>query len=235
MASPAPSEATTPPTFGIISEGPADFTVIRFVLAGYFDDPDLEPRQLQPLDGQAGGWTEVLRFLESDKFLPALEYNRFLIVHIDTDCCEEVHFGVARKVGDHERSPAEMIAAVRERLIAAIGREKFAAVAHRIIFAIAVESTECWLLPLYWNDNRKGKTTNCLGTLNEQLAVKEKFTIDVERKNVKYYQRIAKPLRKPKILRQTAIENPSFKVFLDNLEAIFGSPGSADATAVASG
>lgn len=101
MTSTAPPQAT--PTFGLISEGPSDFVVIRHVLAGLLATPDVTLNALQPITDATGGlktpggWVEVLRFCGSSRFEAAFQFNDYLIVQIDADVCEERGFDVPRR------------------------------------------------------------------------------------------------------------------------------------------
>jgi hypothetical protein len=217
------------PSFAVIAEGPSDFEVLRHVLAGFFSDPDIIVVQLQPaVDATSGrsspgGWYEVFRFIGSDKFVGAFERADFVVVQIDTDVCEEPHFGVSRRGPDgREREVEEMVAATRERLIKEIGAANYARFAARLVFAVAVDSIECWLLPLYYTDKRRGKTTNCLGSLNEALGAREGFSIDVEKKQVKYYLKILRPLAKRKMVDSCAPHNASFQAFVVTLASLQG-------------
>jgi hypothetical protein len=210
------------PTFSVVAEGPSDFWILKFALGGYFNNKDIVVDPLQPKPGTIGGWTEVLRFLGSEEFLPAFEYKDYVVIHIDTDCCDATHFDVPKRHADGRVLEVdELVTAVRERLIAAIGATRFELVANRVVFAIAVDSTECWMLPFYWTDGRRAKTVNCLRSLNEQLST-QGFGIDPEKKDVRYYQRIGKQLLKPKPLREKAVHNPSFRILFENLDRVFG-------------
>ncbi len=40
---------------------------------------------------------------------------------------------------------------------------------------------ECWLMPLYYNDNRAGKITGCLSTINTALTKQNKATLSKPR------------------------------------------------------
>ncbi|HQZ26395.1 MAG TPA: hypothetical protein PLD18_13940, partial [Flavobacterium sp.] len=91
----------------------------------------------------------------------------------------------------------------------------------KIIFAISVHSIECWLLPIYYTDNKKSKMVNCLGTLNSKLNIVEGFTIDENNKNFTYYEKISKIYSKRKKLILYYKLNPSFKIFIDDLENLF--------------
>ena len=97
-----------------------------------------------------------------------------------------------------------------------IGEELFKKIEKKIIFAISVHSTECWLLPLYYSDNRKGKIVNCLNTLNEALK-KGNFTIDSKNKMPQYYEIVSKKLLKHKTLMKIYKHNPSLKTFIEEI------------------
>lgn len=224
------------PTFAVVAEGPTDFLILRRIVASMFSDPDIVVVQLQPAIDETsgasspGGWFEVLRYIGSERLAGAFERSDFVIVHIDTDVCEEVRFGVPRREGDgRERSVAEMIDLTRQRLIAEIGEEVWARFQTRVIFAIAVESIECWLLPIYWTDGRRSKTVNCLQSLNEKLSAKEKFSIDPEKSGVqKYYIKILNHWRKSQEVESASKHNPSFTAFVAALASIRPSDSGAE-------
>ena len=109
-----------------------------------------------------------------------------------------------------------MIGRVKEALIARMGQGFYEAYSQRILFAIAVQSIECWLLPLLFSDNKKAKTSNCLGTLNQGLARSKNFTIDAKRPD--YYDIISSEYIKRKKLMAVYSFNPSLRVFVDDLE-----------------
>ena len=61
---------------------------------------------------------------------------------------------------------------VKERLLKNISPEVQEKYEGRIIFAICINEIECWLLPLYYSDNNRCMTNNCIYTLNQALAKK---------------------------------------------------------------
>ena len=220
-----------PPIFGLVSEGPNDHVVIRHVLAGFYDAPDVVLNPLQPVTDRTGGlqtpggWVEVLRFCASGRFEEAFQFNQDLIVQIDTDVCEESGFGVPRRdAAGRDLSPVEMVESVRARIEQSIGPAVLERRKEHILFAICVESIECWLLPLYWTDSRREKTVNCLGTLNEKLSRQEGFSIDPQDKHAVYYRRICKPYAKRRVLLDACRHNPSFTRFVAQLPPDQGAP-----------
>jgi hypothetical protein len=216
------------PTFAVVAEGPTDFLILRRIVASIFNDPDIVVDQLQPAIDETsgasspGGWFEVFRYIGSERLAGTFERSDFVIVHIDTDVCEEVHFGVSRREGDgRERTVAEMIELTRQRLIEEIGQEVWARFQGRVIFAIAVESIECWLLPIYYADGRRSKIVNCLQSLNNVLSAREGFSIDPEKSGVqKYYIKILRHLRKTQSVEDASKHNPSFTAFVGALSSL---------------
>jgi len=89
----------------------------------------------------------------------------------------------------------------------------------QIIFAIAVHSIECWLLPLYYTNQTRAKTKNCLDTLNRQLKKADGFSINPSQKNPRYYETISKKYCKHKTLVSLYKANPSLRIFVEAIEA----------------
>ena len=91
--------------FGVIAEGPTDQTVIENILLGYFEDQEDEPdiQSIQPprplTRHRPAGWTLVFKSLERKDHEGALQYNDYLVIHIDTDVQEEPGFDVPRREG----------------------------------------------------------------------------------------------------------------------------------------
>jgi hypothetical protein len=218
-------KAQGPPSFALIAEGPSDHIVLTHLLAAYFQDPDIVANPLQPPSAQIpGGWTEVLRYCSSPRLERAFVDNDFVVIQIDTDVCEEVGFGVPRRgaTGD-ELAPDALADAVTHFLISRLPPTVYERFADRIIFAVCVDSIECWLLPLYYNDGRRSKTAHCLGSLNQQLSIQEKFSIDQANKQTRYYENImrSKKCGKRKTLEGIAAENPSLTRFIRALDGHF--------------
>ncbi len=214
--------------FGFITEGVTDQIVIENILNGYFDTYDIEINELQPPRDRTdknrvesyGGWTLVFEYCKSKRFREAFPYHDYIIVQIDTDTSEEKHYDISKRdKNGKELTPSELIQKVTEKFRGLIGEEFFDANKDKIIFAISVHSVECWLLPIYYKDNRKSKTENCLKTLNRGLQKKEDFTIDPGNKgHSDYYERVSKFYCKKKNLMKCYKENPSLKIFIEEIE-----------------
>ena len=137
-----------------------------------------------------------------------------VIVQIDTDVCQD--FGVIRVDGNgRELEPSELIEKVKETLIDRIGPEFYQAVAYKILFAITVDSIECWLLPLHYTDGRAIKYKNCVDTLNQKLQA-DGWTIG--HKNDRVYEELSRPFKKKKELILASKKQVSLKHFITELD-----------------
>ncbi len=227
------------PSFAIISEGMTDFVVIENILGGYFSTSD-EEVVANPVDlsidatsmGRGpppGGWTLVLRALRQGKHREALQNNDYVIVHIDTDVAEEPGYDVPRRDADGQvLSPEELIEKVQCRLIAEMGPESHALCAKQIIFAIAVDSIECWLLPLLYEGEaaKKAKIAGCLEAAERKLRRMNRPLLSTATgKSVASYDGESRDYTKHRKLMEHRDENPSLGVFVKNLEVLSGHLG----------
>jgi hypothetical protein len=210
-------------SFALVTEGLTDQIALETILLGYYSDDDLEVRPLQPMrdvtdlsrQGSFGGWELVLEYcLRTDILNEALAFNDYLIFQIDTDCAEHKNFGVALTDGGADRSATEVIKDVREILIQKIGLELFEEQKHRIFFAIAIHSLECWLLPLHASDARSAKKTK---------ACEAHLTRALQRKDVLYakdadcYEKLVKGYSKRETIDLHRSKSESFDIFLRSL------------------
>lgn len=213
------------PSFALVTEGITDQIIIENILIGFFNDPDLEVNPLQPLRDETdknrainpGNWHKVLEYCASEEFRGAFQFNDYVIVQIDTDVAADYDVSDRNEEGS-EFSDEDMYRRVREKLIAQIEPEFYANYASHILFAVSVQSIECWLLPLFFTDNKKSKTVNCLNTLNQGLKTKKPYSIDSDKKNPRYYEDISVEYVKHKRLMALYHFNPSLAVFIQELE-----------------
>ncbi len=210
--------------FAIIAEGITDQIIIDDILAGYFKSEDISITYFQPSQDQTdinksgnyGGWSQVFEHCKPEHLARAFQLNQYMIIQIDTDVSDE-YYGVPHQNENGELSVGEIIELVTEKFKIIIGEEFYSKYHERIIFAIAVHSTECWLLPFYYTDSKKSKIKSCLSTLNQALT-KEGFTIDPNNKNPDYYRKISRKYWKEKDSIQLCTINPSFEIFIEQIE-----------------
>lgn len=218
-------------TFGIIAEGITDQIVIENILIGYFAEEDEEPfvTYVQPLldrTGQSsvpapGGWGLVLEYLKRGEHLNALQYHDYLILQIDTDVSEQAGYDVPWRAGGRELDPVELAGRVIEKLKSIIGHDVCAENGHRILFAVAVHGIECWLLPLFFTNNKAAKVTGCLQAANNERRKKNLTPLskaDGEDKDPRSYRDASLPYQDHKTLLRFSKKNPSLCAFVEQLE-----------------
>lgn len=217
-------------TVGLISEGITDHIVIRHVISGYLNNDDILVSELQPTKDEnnnysSGNWDQVLKYCKSNDFRDGLIANPSLhiVIHLDSDVfrsqevSEEYRFEFNKKDGT-ELNSEEVIHEIINVIIQAISQEVYSRFSERILFAIAVNETECWFLPFYGVKNIRTKEVNCLGSINKIINPKFNFTIN--KKEPKYYTKLLKPFLKHKEFKKVYHLNESLRLFciqLDNL------------------
>jgi hypothetical protein len=212
--------------FGVIAEGPTDQTVIENILLGYFEDQEDEPdiRYIQPprpLTETPAGWGLVFKSLERKDHEGALQYNDYLVIHIDTDVQEETGFDVPRREKGKVLSVSDRVDRVITRLKQDIDTGFYQANAHRILFAIAVDTIECWLLPLLYDNNKAAKTTGCLESANRALRKANQDALSAGmNKFIRAYEKASSGYRKRKTLIELHDKNPSLQLFIEQLETL---------------
>ena len=210
-------------TFGVIAEGPTDQIVIENILLGYFQDQEEEPavqpiQPPRPLTETPGGWGHVFKSLEHRDYEGALQYNDYLVIHIDTDVQEE--FKVPRQEGGKLLLVSERVDRVIARLEQDIDPGSYKANAHRILFAIAVDTIECWLLPLLYDDQKAAKTTGCLESANQALRRADQNALSSAQNKFRAYDKASSGYRKRKTLIALRDKNPSLGLFIRQLDTL---------------
>ena len=206
--------------FHLVTKGPTNQAVLKYILAKYYANPDIDVRQVQPntdsTDAEAhfGGWVKIFKYCSSPDMTTILEVDGYVIIQIDTDVCED--YGVKKREGANDNTTEQIIQGTKAIIIHKIGTKLYERYKSKIVFAICHESMECWLLPLYFNDNSRTKTYNCCNKLNQEL-IKEGFTIDIEHKKVPYYHKICKKIKNRVQIESMCVFNAGFQQFIQEL------------------
>jgi len=210
-------------TFALITEGITDQVVLAAILQGHYraSECEVEVVPVQPArdqtdisrQGAFAGWEKVLEACNSpDVIRAALAFNDYLIVQIDTDVGQEVNFGLALTHEGVALDTDTLVASAR-----ALIQQRFSAlwndVADRVVFAICVHSLECWLLVEHGQAGRNAETLNCFDRLGTALTRDNR----VLRKDYACYQDLARPFRKPRVIKEVARVDASFRAFVDTL------------------
>lgn len=204
-------------TFGLIGEGETDQIILKQILIGFLKDKAVV-NILQPLPNESGGWSKVLHYCKSMDFKQALSLNDFLVIQIDTDFMSGPDVPEEYRIKIKDLDVEKTVLAFKEKLADLIGEAFFVEYKTQIIFAIAVNEIECWLLPAYFENNKKkaAKTQNCIDTLNTVLKQREGFFLND--KKTEYYEQLSRNFRKRKDILKYAQKNPSFQIFVEELE-----------------
>ncbi|MFY9260539.1 MAG: hypothetical protein WAO71_08540 [Gallionella sp.] len=206
-------------TFAFVTEGITDQAVLENILYGIFGD-EIKIKPLTPLMSAGnkpdGGWERLFGYCQSEKFRDFLrsEYctgDEFIIVQIDTDTAEHPNFGVAIN-----RPPIEIIADVKQLIVQKIGNDFYQQYQAQILIAVAVHSTECWLLPLYVSGKMGEQVMNCHDRLSRALNKKG----DDASKNHQNYERLSKDFRNNETLLKAAKRNESLNDFVTQLQNV---------------
>jgi hypothetical protein len=213
-------------TIGILSEGRTDQKVIEQVLLGFFNrtdaleiNPFFPPEVPLPGEPEEGGWTVLKRRLQGGHHRQALQFNDYLVIHIDTDVCEEIGYGVPRRDPSTGAAlePDVLRKAAIGRLIEWLDPDFHAKYGHRLLFAVAVDTIECWLLPLLEDKPAKQrKTTGCAAAANVALKRAGRDSLGKGNK-LRRYADEAEPYLTRKTLLARGRLNPSLCAFLDEL------------------
>ncbi|MCW5908565.1 MAG: hypothetical protein KIS94_11950 [Chitinophagales bacterium] len=223
--------------FGIIAEGITDVWTIESIVEGVFNDGQeddlaittpLQPKTL----GDPGSYTLVFDFLKSGRLQQFLEEpNSYAIIHLDTDTVglwseypfpheiKEVIQKIPRLSGRSHDKISEAIQVIIEFIFKIIGKGANT-IANRLVFAIAINEIECWILTLHsCKRTQDDKIVACLDSLN-----RNGFTIDPNNKAIKNGQFFRPAIRG--FMKRTEIErittkNKSLDFFLQQLNKLY--------------
>lgn len=209
-------------SFALITEGITDQVVIDAVVYTHYDEiDDIEINVLQPLrdatdasrQAAHGGWENVFEFCATALTDDVFQFNDFVIVNVDTDCGDHKNFGLDFKANGEEKSVDRLVLDTREILSAKIPAPVLEQYRDRIIFAIAVHSVECWLIPLYTPATDKPKISGCVTRLARALAKRN----IAHAKTYPCYLDLCRPLNKPKGLLHCVSRDRSLQMFVESL------------------
>lgn len=97
----------------------------------------------------------------------------------------------------------------------------YAANEHRILFAVTVDTIECWLLPLLYNDKKAAKTTGCLESANRALRKADQDALAAgENTFIPAYEKASRGYLKRKTLNKLRNKNPSLELFIKQLDSL---------------
>lgn len=216
--------------FALITEGPSEHKIIKYIVTKFFKDKDPEINQIQPkiINGKqenTGGWNEVLKYCERQELKDIFVENDFLIIQIDTDQSQTRPFNVSHSKTDNNlKTVDELYTDVIEKLKGLIKPEILEVYNEKIFFAICIHTIECWLLPMYFSNSHKSDTKNCLSSLNKELRRQDIHMIPAKNKNsansVRTYEAVLKNWKRKQDIINTSFHNAAFKKFIETLSVL---------------
>lgn len=121
-------------------------------------------------------------------------------------------------------SPEQLIKNIIDQLILVInsGQQNFyEAHVDKFAFAISVHSLECWLYAHYnTKPLKKPKITGCYKALEYLYTQKKLATFKKIEKTYRCYDQLSRVFLERENIDKVSTKNPSFKCFIDNLEAL---------------
>jgi hypothetical protein len=220
--------------FGIAAEGVTDQVTIQNILSGFFDSiEDLEQdiTFVQPHEDASdendvrgyGSWTSLFSYLKDKRFREDVLNTEHIIIQIDSDVCNKVGFDVSRvDESNKEIKVTDLINRIVARLVEqiSIGDANFYTKhSKKIIFAVCVDSLECWIYKYYEIDSRKVKTCKIKGCETSlQQVISKSYKKLSTLKCAKEYEKLSKPFRKKKTINQIVNFDFSFEVFINHLD-----------------
>ena len=215
--------------FGLISEGPTDQIVLKNMIGGLLNTKKVFARNLLPewdaddddslLDSPRSNNNAVFDFLKTERFRQFLENtNDFALIQIDTDALKATEIKTEYRLPLSNLSVEACIDKVKEKFMGVMGLSFYEKYQERISFAISVDALECWLLPIYYENQKiqAAKSQGCLKALNEGLR-KAGFSFTIHKKELNYYREASKAYQKQKDFNRWYLLNPSLKIFIDDI------------------
>ena len=220
-------------SIALICEGVSEVKMLSYIINRYLGDdvvvnayqPSLKVSHGEKKQNDDGGWKQVLDHCIDSVVEDVFAVNDYLVIQIDTDACIQVNYDVDIYDEMHQKVADDVLyervcARIKRDISEEIGDKYF----NKLLYAICFDETECWLLPLYYeNDAKKRCTTNnCIYILNQKLQ-KERLGIPKEKKNspeaIKVYQKILKKMKR-KDIPNISLYNYGFKKFVEQMNSI---------------
>lgn len=221
-------------SFALLAEGETDQVVLEEIIQTIYQeqiDEEVVVRYAQPVYDETsrsrhenfGGWEMLLNFCESkERILQALTANDYIVIQIDTDICEHERIGISK----NKKTTTQLIYEMKEFIKSRIPPEVYQNHNERIIFAIAVHSTECWLLPLHAvRDGDKNQVLNCEDRLRRALGAKRIKYV----KEPRDYLVFARGFRRYRTLNEAKAHSESLCDFINSLPDLTDFAREADA------
>lgn len=202
-----------PLRIAIVAEGPTDVAVVENVISGLTTAAD---NMFSHVTGsytpdEISNWSQVMAYCKSSEFrdLAQSDFVDLIVVQIDTDQFDSKWFDLPTHEDGVEITAARKHELARGILISWIGPDIFAGARANVVFAICVDSIECWLLPLFFDSRPaiRSRTKNCLSALKRHEEARQLT------KTYNEYKDLSSLYVKTSVLRKCAVMNFSLGKF----------------------
>jgi hypothetical protein len=220
---------------GLISEGRSDIAVLMNIIKACTDccksdviplvpEYEYDETDLATMNPENfSNWTLVkkacIEKTKFDNFITPFINKRLIIIQIDTAERFEKGYEVITPAKDNNNLKNNLIE-IRNNVITKIKDWLNNEYQENIIYAIAIEEIESWLLTIYSNLEETGKINNpkvkFYKELNKTLSKKKKNILK-QKDTHKLFFELSKELSKPKRLEELKEKNISLKLFCNSL------------------
>lgn len=218
-------------SFGVICEGPSDFIVIKRIIEVFFKNEDVfincvQPKIFPTEKSDFGGWSRVIKCCSDNTLSKVFEYNDYAIIQIDSDHTCDSPLNISKIDEKGKTKPIDnLLDEIIDQLNCEIKKNKENKYDSKILFAICIQSLECWLLPVLFSDKHAKCTDNCLYILNKAVQKKFKKYPVIHKKNKndegrKVYEELIRYWKKRKDIETSSKCNIGFKYFVKSLDKI---------------
>lgn len=217
---------------GIIAEGHTDIVIIKAILKALINIDGSDILSIRPKEQydetdldelKFSNWNLVLKSCEDKNLLQSffdfIDEDSILIIQIDTaergESGYDIFTPLRSKDTNWKQYSDEIRTAVKNKITSLLPEEY----REKVMFAITIEETDAWLIPLY--DNTLANDTSQFANPKERFHKiigkidKNKKYIDTRKKNLNY-EMISKDIRKG--LNKCRSKNRSLDIFCLEIE-----------------
>ena len=95
-----------------------------------------------------GGWVNVVNICKDENFSELFNYNDFVVIQIDADISQEKGFDISHIKNGKTIDNRKLCDDIIKRLQLFIPNEVWNKYSNKFLFAIGINSIECWLIAL---------------------------------------------------------------------------------------
>ncbi len=215
---------------GVVAEGPSDWAVIKNIIAAFnidssdllrlVPDSNLDNTDRELLYKGFSNWVLVKDFCNNEEYVHeffSIDEDRLLLIQIDTAECDMINYDVQRPSSQDPQYQLSLYTSVKEKMKGWLPEEYHS----KVIFAIAIEETEAWLIASLSNrdSNSRSKPKEYLESTLRQFLSNSDYKKYQKAKNItEEYDTLSKSLRKKRALNTAKEHNVSLNELVLQLE-----------------